>query len=72
MHRALRRQDRPAHRREAFGEEGSRALEDEVLRLEPGDIALAAFALHAAEADEGVHLVDVAAHAFLHAQEPVR
>ena len=44
-------------------------VEDEVVGLEPGDEALGAVALDAAEADEGVHLVQVAADRLRHALE---
>ena len=71
MQRALRREDRPAHRGEAADEEVSHAAQDEMLRLEPGDEMLAVLGLDAAEAQERGHLVHVAAHGFLHALQPV-
>ena len=71
VQRALRREDRPAHRGEAADEEIRDAAQDEMLRLEPGDEMLAVLGLDAAEAQERGHLVHVAAHGFLHALQPV-
>jgi hypothetical protein len=71
LSRADRGQDGPAQRAEALDEKRCRPLQNEVLRLEPGDEVLAAVLLHAAEAQEGVHLMDVAAHAFAHQPEPM-
>ena len=56
------REDGPANAGEAANEEGCVALDDEMLRLEPGDIALTFAIADFAEADEGTHLVDVAPH----------
>ena len=67
--RGLRRQDRPAHAGEAAHEESGIALDDEMVRLEPGDIAFVVAVADLPEAHEGVHLVDVAAHRLLHASK---
>ena len=56
-------------RAEALDEELSGGFEDEVVGLEPGDEALVAVDLDPAEADEGVHLVQVAADRLGHALE---
>jgi hypothetical protein len=52
------RQDRPAHVGEAPDEETGGVAHDVMVRFEEGHEP----APHFAEADEGVHLVDVAAH----------
>ena len=69
-HAALRRQDRPAHGREAAREEGRRRLDDVMLGLEPGDVQRRAALVVAIgdrpEADEGLHLVHVAPHRLRH------
>ena len=63
MNRQFRRQDRPAHVGEAIDEEARGAANDVVFGLEEGDEA-PVLAVNLAEANEGVHLVNVAAHAF--------
>ena len=55
----------------AVDEERRGCFEDEVLGLEPGDEALAILALDPAEAQEGVHLVQIAADRARHAVEPM-
>ena len=69
MRATIGREDRPAHAGEAAHEEGRVALDDEMLRLEPGDIALVAAFADLPEAYEGAHLVDVAPNGFLHRLE---
>ena len=54
--------DQPIHLGEAIDEERHRALQDEMLRLEPCDIQRLAIYAPRAEAEEGVHLVNVAPH----------
>ena len=56
-------------RTEPLDEELSGGFKDEVVGLEPGDEALVAVDLDPAEADEGVHLVQVAADGLGHALE---
>ena len=67
--RGVGRQDRPAHAGEAAHEEGRVALDDEMIRLEPGDVALRPFRADPPEAHEGAHLVGVAAHRLFHRLE---
>jgi hypothetical protein len=67
---AARREDRPAHGGEALGEEGRRGLDDVMVGLVPGDEGLLRLALDPAEAHEGVHLVDVAAHRLGELRQP--
>ena len=64
-------QDRPVHRAKPVDEERRRRFQDEMLRLEPGGEAFEAFMVHAAEAHEGVHLVQVAPHGARHEIEPM-
>ncbi len=65
-------QDGPAHGREALGEEGRGELQDAVVGLVPGDevflvrAVIRAGFVDLAEADEGVHLVEVAADLGFH------
>ncbi len=57
----LGRDDGPVHVAEPAGEEGRRRLLDRMVRLEPGrEGAAGALRGKLAEADEGVHLVDLA------------
>ena len=69
MRADIGRQDRPGHVGEAAGEERRRQFDDVMLRLEPGDVMGFLFAADFAEADEGVHLVFVAAHGFRHRRD---
>ena len=69
MDRTDRGEDRPVERAEALDEESGGGFEDEVVGLEPGDEALVAVGLDPAEADEGMHLVQVAADRLGHALE---
>ncbi len=62
-------EDGPAHGAEAADEERAGEADDEVVGAVPGDEMLLPpllFLLHAAEADEGGHLVGVAADGFVH------
>ena len=56
-------------RAEALDEESSGGFKDEVVGLEPGDEALVSVGLDSSEADEGVHLVQVATDRLGHALE---
>ena len=60
-----------SQRAKAVDEERRRRLEDEVLGLEPRDVALAVLALDAAKAHEGMHLVEIAPHRARQQREPV-
>ena len=60
---AIRGQDGPGHGGEAADEECGVGLDDVVVGLEPGDVLQATLVRNFAEADEGAHLVGVAADA---------
>jgi hypothetical protein len=47
------------------------ARQDMMLGLEPGDEELTFVALHEAEAQEGMHLVEIAADSFGHPPQPM-
>ena len=69
MRAEVGRQDRPGHVGEAAGEERRGQFDDMMLRLEPGDVMRVALAADFAEADEGMHLVLVAAHGLGHRRD---
>ncbi len=66
MRAGIRRQDRPGHIGEPAREERRGQFDDVMLRLEPGDEVRFVLAADFAEANEGVHLVLVAAHGLGH------
>ena len=69
---AFGRGDQPVHVGEAFRKERRRGFQNGMLGFEPSAKAAArAVARHFVETDKGVHLVDVAAHGFRHATQPV-
>jgi hypothetical protein len=71
MRAPIRREDRPAHLREAVHEKRRVELDDAVLRLEPRDVPRPTAVLHHAEPDEGAHLVHVVPDRLVHAGERV-
>ena len=67
MARSPRGQDRPDEAAKALHEKCNGGIENEMLGLEPGDIALRAVGIgRFPEAHKGMHLVDVAPHALGH------
>ena len=70
----IRGEDGPVHGGEALAEEGGGEGDDEVVGLEPGDELFAAFwafcgVADFAEADKGVHFMDVTADVLGHGAE---